>query len=63
MVFLWFLFLSIPTAMLMDKAGRKKTVIISMVVTFIGMLLPFIVFNELTCYVTFALLGIGNTIM
>lgn len=63
MVFLWFLFLSIPTAMVMDKIGRKQTVLVSMFFTFLGMFLPIIRFDEIICYIAFALLGIGNTIL
>ena len=63
MVFFWFLVLSVPAAMFITKAGRKNTVLISMVVTFAGMLLPFIRFDEISCYLAFMLLGIGNTIL
>lgn len=63
MVFLWFFVLSVPTAMLMNKLGRKNTVLLSMLFTFAGMLLPFIDFSEYSCYIAFALLGIGNTIL
>ena len=63
MVFLWFFILSVPTAMLMNRIGRKNTVLLSMLFTFAGMVLPFIDFSETSCYVAFALLGIGNTIL
>lgn len=63
MVFLWFFVLSVPSAIIANKIGRKNTVMVSMFFTFIGMLVPFFVFNELTCYLSFALLGIGNTIL
>lgn len=63
MVFFWFLVLSVPTAILANKIGRKNTVMISMLFTFIGMLVPFFIFNEITCYLAFGLLGIGNTIL
>ncbi|MGM9738478.1 MAG: MFS transporter [Candidatus Cryptobacteroides sp.] len=63
MVFIWFLLLSIPAAMAMNKAGRKNMVQISNVITVIGMLLPFIKYNFATCMLAFALLGIGNTIL
>lgn len=66
MVFLWFLLLGIPTGSLMNKIGRKNTVLISMVITFIGMILPFFTLNNLNiyvCYIAFALLGIGNAIL
>jgi len=63
MVFLWFLLLSVPTAMVMNKIGRKKTVLISMLVTIVGMLLPFVGYTFSTSLIAFALLGIGNTIL
>lgn len=63
MVFLWFLLLSVPVSLLMNKIGRKKTVLISNFVTIAGMLIPFFVYNFTTCMVAFALLGIGNTIL
>lgn len=63
MVFLWFLFLAVPTAIVMNKIGRKKTVIWSMVITVVGMLIPMISYNLASCLIAFALLGIGNTII
>jgi len=63
MVFLWFFLLSVPTAILMNKIGRKRTVQISNVVTIIGMMIPFFSYNFTTCMIAFALLGIGNTIL
>jgi len=63
MVFLWFFVLSIPTGLLMNKIGRKKTVVVSMVFTFIAMLIPLLAYTFTTMLVTFALLGIGNTIL
>lgn len=63
MVFIWFLVFSIPTGGLMNKWGRKNTVIISMGVTIVGLLLPLLVYNLYTCLIAFALIGIGNTIL
>lgn len=63
MVFLWFLLLSVPTAIMMNKIGRKNTVLLSMVVTFVGMMIPFISYTLVTTLIAFALLGIGNTIL
>ena len=63
MVFLWFLLLSVPSAILMNKIGRKQMVMVSMVVTTVGMLIPFIGYTFTTCLIAFALLGIGNTIL
>lgn len=63
MVFIWFLLLSIPVAVAMNKAGRKCMVQISNIITFAGMILPFISYNFATCLLAFVLLGIGNTIL
>ena len=61
MVFLWFLVLSVPSALMMNKIGRKRTVQLSNVITFAGMLLPFFDYNFAICMVAFILLGVGNT--
>jgi len=63
MLFLWFLVLSVPTGMLMNRIGRKKTVLLSMVVTLLGLLTPFISYDILPMVVAFSLIGIGNTLM
>ena len=63
MIFIWFLLLSVPTASLMNKIGRKKTVQLSNVITIIGMIIPFISFNFHNCMLACVLLGIGNTIL
>ena len=63
MVFIWFLVLSIPAAVWMNKIGRKKMVQVSNLVTFIGMLIPFINYSYATCMAGFIFLGIGNTIL
>ncbi|MGN0202395.1 MAG: MFS transporter [Candidatus Cryptobacteroides sp.] len=61
--FLWFLILSIPTGMLMNRIGRKKTVILSFGVTALAMLIPVIKYDFVTILIAFAMLGIGNTIL
>lgn len=63
MVFLWFLILSVPTGLLMNKIGRRKTVILSIVITFVGLSIPFAVYNNMTMFLAFSFLGIGNTLM
>lgn len=62
-VFLWFLIFSVPTGILMNKIGRKRTVQLSLVVTCIGLLVPMISYTLPIVLAAFALLGIGNTIM
>lgn len=63
MVFIWFLFLGIPVGNMMNRWGRKNTVLLSMVVTILGMFLPLLYFNSITCMAAFAFLGIGNAIL
>ncbi len=63
MVFVWFLFLGIPIGNRMNKWGRKNTVLVSMAVTIVGMILPLLSYNSVTCMVAYALLGIGNAIL
>lgn len=62
-VFFWFLIFSVPTGVLMNKIGRKKTVLLSLVVTAISLLLPLFgeSFGIMLC--AFSLLGIGNALM
>ena len=40
MVFFWFLIFSVPTGMLMSRIGQKKTVLLSLIVTFASLLRP-----------------------
>jgi fucose permease len=63
MVFIWFLFLGIPVGNQMNKWGRKNTVLISLIITIFGMILPLIIFNSYTCLIAYALLGVGNAIL
>jgi len=63
MVFIWFLLLSIPSAVAMNRIGRKKMVQLSNAITIVGMLLPFVEYNLATCMTAFALLGVGNTLL
>ena len=63
LVFFWFLIFSVPTGMLMNKIGRKNTVLVSLVVTTISLLLPLINDSYGMMLASFSLLGIGNAIM
>ena len=65
MIFIWFFLISIPTGVLCGKIGRKNTVLVSLAVTTVAMLLP-LAANAgrfWIYFVSFALLGIGNTII
>ena len=63
LVFFWFLIFSVPTGMLMNKIGRKKTVMLSLIVTVFSLLLPLFGNNFGIMLVAFSLLGIGNALM
>lgn len=63
LVFFWFLVLSVPTGILMNRIGRKRTVLLSLVVTVVSLLLPVWGSSFLLMLVSFSLLGIGNALM
>ena len=63
LVFFWFLIFSVPTGMLMNMIGRKKTVLLSLVVTVLSLMLPLFANNFYVMLVAFSLLGIGNALM
>ena len=63
LVFFWFLIFSVPTGMLMNKIGRKKTVLLSLIVTVFSLLLPLFGNSFGIMLVSFSLLGIGNALM
>ncbi|GAB6983053.1 MFS transporter [Prevotella dentasini JCM 15908] len=63
LVFFWFLIFSVPTGMLMNKIGRKKTVLLSLVITIFSLLLPIFGESFPLMLISFSLLGIGNALM
>jgi len=63
MVFLWFFFLAVPVSMLMDRIGKKKTVLASLAVTLAALLLPLAGYSYPIMLVSLCLLGIGNALM
>ena len=63
LVFFWFLIFSVPTGMLMNKIGRKKTVLLSLVVTVVSLFIPLLGESFTVMLVAFSLLGIGNALM
>ena len=62
-LFLWFAILSVPTGIMMNKLGRKRTVMLSMVITLLAMMIPLISYSFPMMLVAFCLLGIGNTVI
>ncbi len=63
LVFFWFLIFSVPTGILMNRIGRRKTVLLSLLVTFLSLLLPIFGDGYLLMLISFSLLGIGNALM
>ncbi len=63
LVFFWFLVFSVPTGMLMNRIGRKNTVLLSLVVTVVSLMLPLFDESFPVMLVSFSLLGIGNALM
>ncbi len=63
LLFVWFLVFSVPTGMLMNKIGRKKTVMISLLLTCLSMVLPVFGNSYALMLCSFSLLGISNAIL
>ena len=63
MVFFWFLIMSVPTSMIMNRIGKRNTVLLSLAVTSVSLVLPLISYNFAVMLASFCLLGIGNTLM
>lgn len=63
LVFFWFLIFSVPTGMLMNKIGRKNTVLLSLVLTLVSLIIPIFGDDYYTMLIAFSLLGIGNAVM
>lgn len=63
LVFFWFLIFSVPTGMLMNRIGRKNTVLISLAVTAVSLFIPVFGDSYIVMLLSFSFLGIGNAIM
>lgn len=62
-VFIWFFILSVSVGTLQDRFGKRNILNIGMIITSIGLFLPYFNFNLTTLLIGFAFLGIGNTIV
>ena len=62
-LFSMFLIFSVPTGILMNRIGRKKTVLLSNLITIVAMFIPLIDYTFIMSLLAFALLGIANTIL
>lgn len=63
MVLLWFFVLAVPAGVLQDKYGKRKMLMIGMVIQAVGLGLPFVHYSFAMMFASFILLGIGNTII
>src|SRR5664279_5135136 len=63
MVFFWFLVFAVPTGLLMNKIGRKNTVLLSLIITLPALLVPIFSYSFASMLISFTLLGIGNTML
>ena len=63
LVFFWFLIFSVPTSLLMNKIGRKNTVLVSLLVTAVSLFIPIFGEDFYVMLIAFSLLGIGNALM
>lgn len=61
--FFWFLVLAVPTGMLMNRIGRKNTVLLSFLLHVVAMIVPLVVYDFASVMVAFGLLGMANTLL
>ncbi|MCC5929026.1 MAG: MFS transporter [Cyclobacteriaceae bacterium] len=62
-VFVWFFLLSVPVSLLQDRIGKRNMLNLGILLTALGLFLPFFMYSFTMVMVGFALLGIGNTII
>ena len=62
-VFLWFFVLSVPIGIMQDRIGKRNMLNIGLMITALGLLIPFLFYTFGMVLLGFALLGIGNTIV
>lgn len=63
LTFLWFAVFSVPVSLLMNKIGRKNTVIVSMIITCVAMAAPMFTDSYVGMLIAFSLIGIGNVFL
>lgn len=61
--FLWFFLLSVPVGILQSRIGKRIVLNIGMIITALGLLIPFFFYSFEMVLAGFVLLGIGNTII
>ncbi len=61
--FIWFFILSVPVGIMQARVGKRKMLNAGMIITGIGLFIPYFFYSFITVIAGFALLGIGNTIV
>jgi len=61
--FIWFFLLSVPVGIWQDKVGKKKALVVGILITAFGLFVPLFGNTLSVILIAFALLGIGNTII
>ena len=61
--FIWFLVLSVPIGLLMNRIGRKNTVLLSFLVHVLAFGLIVLNYSFVTIVLAFSFVGIGNTVL
>jgi len=62
-VFLWFFVLSVPVGILQDRIGKRNVLNIGMIITALGLFLPYVFYSFGIVLTGFVMLGVGNTIV
>jgi len=63
MALFWFFVMSVPSGILQDKYGKRRMLNIGMLLTGLGMVIPFLHYSFPIMLAAFIILGIGNTIV
>lgn len=63
LTFVWFFICAVPVSLLMNRIGRKNTVIVSMIITCIAMAAPIFTSSYWGLVIAFSLIGIGNVFL
>jgi MFS transporter, FHS family, L-fucose permease len=63
MALFWFFVMSVPSGILQDKYGKRRMLNIGMLLTGLGMVIPFFHYSFPVMLASFIVLGIGNTIV
>ncbi len=61
--FLWFFVFSVPTGLLQARMGKRNVLCLGVLLSAVGLILPFVSYSFASVLVGFSLLGIGNTII